>query len=268
MPIIRWPTAACMAVVSLWLAACAGVAPAPDAQARQALAPTGKLRVALYAGSPTSLVRDPATGETKGVGLDLGAALAARLGVPVELLEFASNAQALEALKAARADFAFTNATAARARDMDFSPAVLEVEQGYLVAQGSPLTVATMDRPGVRVGVSRGSTSEGVLARQLKNATVTGAPTIAAGAQMLALGKIDAFATNKAILFEMSDGLPGSRVLEGRYGLETFAVAIPKGREPGWDALRRFVAEARSEGVVKRAVGRAGLRGTGEPAPP
>ena len=45
--------------------------------------------------------------------------------------------------------------------------------------------------------------------------------------------QLDAFATNKPILFEMSDGIPGSRILDGRWGVEHVAVAIPRGREIG-----------------------------------
>ena len=36
------------------------------------LTPTGKLRVGLDLGSPLSLIKNPATGETNGVGYELG----------------------------------------------------------------------------------------------------------------------------------------------------------------------------------------------------
>ena len=55
---------------------------------RQALAPTGVLRVGVYPGSPTSLVRDPKTGKSAGVALELGQALGKQLGVPVQVVEF------------------------------------------------------------------------------------------------------------------------------------------------------------------------------------
>ena len=48
---------------------------------------------------------------------------------------------------------------------------------------------------------------------------------------MMTSGKLDAYATNKASLFEMAEKLPGSKVLDGRWGVEHFAVAIPKGRD-------------------------------------
>ena len=249
---------------AVWLAACATTAPQRDA-AVSALAPIGKLRVAVYAGSPTSLVRDPG-GQTRGVALDLGRAMADRLGVAFEMAEFRNNAEALDAVKEGRADFAFTNATPARMKDMDFSPAILGVEQGYIVPAGSTLRSTTdVDRTGVRVGVSRGSTSERELTALLKAATIVPAPTLAAGRQMLADGKLDAYGTNKAILHEMAANLPGSRVLDGRYGLEAFAIGVPKGRDAGLPWLRRFAEQAARDGTVDKAVERAGLRGSTRP---
>ena len=79
---------------------------------------------------------------------------------------------------------------------------------------------------------------------------------------MLEKRSIDAFATNKVLLFEMSDGLQGSRVLEGQWGVEQWAFAIPKGREVGMEFLRTFAEDAVATGLVKRASDRAGLRGT------
>jgi polar amino acid transport system substrate-binding protein len=119
-----------------------------------------------------------------------------------------------------------------------------------------------VDRAGVRVGVSRGSTSQAVLSRELKVALIVPTPNLAEATQMLASGKIDAFATNKSILHQMSDELPGSRVLEGRWGLEGFAFGIPKGRDAAIPLLRKLVAQVKSEGVVSRAAARAGVRGT------
>jgi polar amino acid transport system substrate-binding protein len=73
--------------------------------------------------------------------------------------------------------------------------------------------------------------------------------------------ELDLFATNKPTLFEMSDRMPGSRVLDGRWGVEHIAIAIPKGREAALEVLRGFVTEVQSNGLLARAVERAGLRG-------
>lgn len=250
----------------LVLLSCAGAVEPPITEVRQALAPTGKLRVGVYPGSPTSMLREAASGEVRGVSVDIGRELARRLGVPYEQVEFRRIAEVIEGMKAGAADFTISNASPARARDVDFTPSVLSLELGYLVPAGSPITAfADIDRPGVRIGVTQGSTSQATLPGLLKNASVVPAPTLAAAAEMMAQRRLDAFATNKAILYEMADGLPGAKVLDGRWGLEHLAMAIPKGREPGMAYMRKFAEEVSAQGLVLRAAERAGLRGTAKP---
>ena len=87
------------------------------------------------------------------------------------------------------------------------------------------------------------------------------APNIKAAIEMMSHGQLDAFATNKPILFEMSDAMPGARILEGRWGVEHVAVAIPSGREHAGDYLRNFVTEIQQNGLLKSATESAGLRG-------
>jgi polar amino acid transport system substrate-binding protein len=253
-----------VALLSLALvAACANTSTSVPSAATQALAPTGKLRVGLYPGTPTSIIGEPASADAKGVGFDLGRELARRAGIPYEPVVFPNNAEVFAAAKAGSVDVVFTNATPARMKDLDFSPTVLQVEQGYLVPQSSAIRdLEEIDRSGVRVGVSEGSTSEAALSRELRSATVVRTSSLKAARDMLATGKLEAFATNKATLFEMSDALPGSRVLAGRWGLESFAIGIPKGREAALRLVTRLVADARADGAVTRAVQRAGLRGT------
>jgi polar amino acid transport system substrate-binding protein len=234
----------------------------PMAGRRQALAPSGKLRVGVYPGSPYSMVRDPVSGEMKGIAVELGKALAMRLDVPYEQVEFARPAEIYEALKAGQIDMTIVNATLARADQFAWSPPLMLIELGFLAAAGLTFTTpADVDRPGVRVGVTQGGTMNSALARELKNATVVPAVTLKNGIEMLAQHKIDAYATNKANLFEMSDALPGSRVLDGRWGLEHLAMAIPKGRDAGLVYVGTFVEDAKSEGLVARAAARVALRG-------
>ena len=239
----------------------AAAALAADPQPRDILAPTGKLRAELYPGTPTSIL--PAqSGEPRGVGYELGKELARRLGVPYEPVVFSKNAEVLDAVKTAKVDVIFTNATAARAKEMDFGPPFLEIELGYLVPQKPVIAaVADVDVKGRRIGVTEGSSSDATLSRDLKNAEVVRATTITIALDMLSAGKLDAFATNKATLFEMAEKLPGSKVLDGRWGVERFAIGIPKGRDPGLAFLRKFTEDVRAEGLVKAAVDRAGLRG-------
>jgi polar amino acid transport system substrate-binding protein len=253
---------AALAIAGSMIVAGGGAAGAADPDVQRILAPTGKLRVGLYPGTPTSILPDPQSGGPRGVGYDLGKEFARRLGVPYEPVVFSKNAEVLEAVKTAQVDMAFTNASAERAKDMDFGPPYLEIELGYLVSQKSAIaTPADIDKPGVRVGVTKGSSSDGVLSRDLKSAEVVRAVTVGAAVDMMSAGQLDAFATNKATLFEMAEKLPGAKVLDGHWGVERHAIAIPKGRDQGNAFVEKFTDDAKSEGLVKAAIARAGLRG-------
>ncbi len=273
-PISRWLM---LGLLSLSLVGCASdfgalIAgkPAQDsttvsanAEVRQALAPSGVLRVGVYLGSPTSWVKDPKSGESVGIALDLGKELAKRLNVPVQIVEFDRLAQVLDSLKEGKIDFTFTNATAIRAKDMDFTVPLVRLELGYLVVADSKLqSVTDIDKAGLRVGVSQGSSSQGVLTQMYKQAKVVPADSLAKAKNMLATKQIDAFATNKGILFEMSDTLPGSQVLPGRWGLENLAIAIPKGRDAGREFVQSFANNVSQSGLLGKVIVRSGLRGT------
>ncbi|MGZ3295485.1 MAG: ABC transporter substrate-binding protein, partial [Xanthobacteraceae bacterium] len=79
--------------------------------------------------------------------------------------------------------------------------------------------------------------------------------------EMLERHELDLFTTNKPTLFQMSDQMPGARVLDGRWGVEHIAIAIPRGREAALEYLRRFVEEVQTGELLAEAVERAGLRG-------
>jgi polar amino acid transport system substrate-binding protein len=244
-----------------WLVACTTPPTEVPADVRSALAPTGTLRVGVYPGSPTSLVR--AGDEMRGVSVEVGRALARELDVPIDFVVLARPDEVVQALKAGRADLTVTNASAARARDVDFSRPLLGIELGYLVLPGSPVSALDgVDRPGIRIGVSAGSSSQAALAQTLRQAVLVPALSLPAAAELLRSGQVDAYATNKAILNEMADGLPGARVLDGRWGLEHLAIAIPKGRDVARPYLQRFADALQGSGAVQRAADRAGLRGS------
>ncbi len=245
------------------LGACASFPPTAPTEVRAVLAPTGTLRVAAYPGSPTSLLRTTGSEEMRGLAVDIGRELARRLGVPVQIVIFPRVAEVVAGLRAGQADVTITNATPARAADVDFSAPLVGLELGYLALPDSKVqALDEVDQPGMRIGVSQGSSSQAALTRLYKHASVVPAPTLQAAAEMLRSGQIDAFATNKGILFELADGLPGARVLPGRWGLESLALAVPKGREAARAWLATFTQDMAEQGHVQRAAQRAGLRGT------
>lgn len=250
------------AVVALLLVGGFGVATAQTADVRQALAPTGKLRLALQLGNPLNAVRDPVTGETKGIAFDLGTELARRIGVPLEPVVYPSVGALLEGGRSGAFDVMHVGFTPERAKEFDFMPVHIEVEFGYLTAGGSPIsTIADVDRPGVRIAVQDKSGPQAFLSRTVKNAVLVPAPSNSAALDAVKGGQADVMGSIKPILAELSATWPGSRILDGRPGVDPHAVAMPKGRDAGLAYLRQFMEEAKASGLVKSAIDRAGLRG-------
>src|SRR5688500_5582774 len=161
------------AILGLLVIGCASVGTGPTAEARQALAPTGKLRVGLQLGSPHNVIRDSTSGEMKGVGFDLGRELAQRMGVPFEPVLYPSVGALLDGGKAGAWDVAFVGFSPARATEWNFTPLHLEVEFGYLIPGGSSIsTMADVDRAGIRVAVQEKSGPDSFFSRTLKTAAV------------------------------------------------------------------------------------------------
>ncbi len=234
------------------LVGCAGLPVSPSDDQRQSLAPTGRLRVGVTSISPT-----------KGVTTDLGKALAERLGVEFVLVEVKSQAELLAGIAAGKIDFSGTNASPARAAQMDFTTTVLDIELGYLVVAGSTVSkFSDVDRTGVRIGVTQGSTSLTTLPKLLRNAAVVQMPPLKTASQMFLEKEIDVYATNKSILLNMSRDIPNSRILDGKWGVEHWAICIPKRRETGLAYLQKFIESARGKEVVMTAADKAGLSGS------
>src|SRR3984885_14356280 len=207
-----------VATLAFFLLARSGALPAQSADpaAARQLAPTGHLRVGVYAGSPTSQVTDPQTRQNHGVTYDLGKEFAARLNVPVEYISFPRVADVIDAIKDGKVDFTVTNATPVRAKDINFSQVLLIVELGYLVPENSPITrPEQIDGPGIRIGVSKGGTSARVLAEKFKNAKIIATESVPDATNALPNSVFYVYATNKAILFQIAQSLPGARVLDG-----------------------------------------------------
>lgn len=252
----------------LLIASCASMNSSPTPEVRQVLAPTGKLRVGLYLGAPSSVIKDPATGEMKGVGFDLGKELARRMGIAFEPIVYPTIGDLIGNATTGQWDVTFVSITPERAKSMDFTSPHLGIEFGYLVPTGSPISsIADIDRPGVRVAVALKGSSDSILSRDLKNAEIIRVQGQAGAFEVLKSEKADAFSAIKSNLFELSGQLPGSRVLDGYYAIDQQGMAMPKGRDLALAYANKFVADAKSEGLVKKAVERSGLRGAVETPP-
>jgi polar amino acid transport system substrate-binding protein len=243
--------------VSLLLS-CAS-APVVPSGARSELAPTGKLRAAINYGNPVLAQKDPASGEPRGVSVDLARELGRRLGVPVELITFDAAGKVFDALKRGAWDIAFLAIDPARATEIVFTAPYVVIEGTYLVLTDSPLrTIQDVDRNGVRVAVGNKSAYDLYLTRTLKYAQLVRVPTSPEAIDVFLKDKLEVAAGVKQPLIQFAKTNPNVRVIDGRFMVIEQAMGTPKGREVGALYLREFIEEMKTSGFVARGLEKSG----------
>ena len=248
-------------VISLGLIATVNAQKADDPRVAD-LVRTGKLRAGVGVVAPHWAIKDPATGELRGVAVDLARALAARLGVELLPVEYPSPPKVLDGLKDGAWDVGFLGIDPSRATVVDFSPPYLQIDATYLVPAGSSIrNLADADQAGVRIAVSSKSVEEIVLSRMLKRAELRGVDTVSAGFELLRAGTADVLAAPRPTALRFSAQLPGSRVLEDRFHATFGAMAVPKGQTGRLAYISEFIEEAKASGLVQQAIERASVRG-------
>ena len=233
--------------------------PSPTA----ALAPTGVLRASINLGNPILARRSAATGEAEGVSVDLARALAAELGVGVELQAFDTAARSVAAVTAGEADIGFFAIDPKRGEGVRFSAAYVHIEGAYLVRQASPLTDnSQVDRAGTTVMVGQGSAYDLYLSRELKAATIVRAPSSPAVVDAFIAENADVAAGVKQQLEADAARLPGLRLLPGRFMVIEQAMGVQAGRgDAAAQFLRGFVERMKVSGFVAQALERHQIKG-------
>lgn len=250
------------ALLATTFAACA--ASAEDGLVMKELTPTGKLRVAIAVSpSPSALyaIKDPATGKLRGVTIDLGTALAQKLGVPVEFLEYAASGEIIRAVDASVWDVTFMPVDEERKKILDFGNAYHLLQSTYLVAPGSTIrTLPEIDKPGVRIaGVDNTATFRASV-RASKNAIHVTVKGVDEAVDLMRAGKAEAIALSRESLSGLAAKLPGSRVLDGGFLNSTTAVAVPKNRPAALAYVSAFIEEAKASGSLRRSFDDIGLK--------
>jgi polar amino acid transport system substrate-binding protein len=241
------------------LSACAS---APPAGLLSEMAPTGELRAAINFGNPILAVKDPLTGEPRGVSVDLSRELARRLGVPLELVTFTAAGLVVDAVKDRKVDMAFVAIDPVRGADISYTNAYVVIEGAYLVRNDSPIrSNAEVDRAGNRVVVGKGSAYDLYLTRELKAAKLFRAASSPLVTDVFMAEKMEVAAGVKQQLQADAKRVPGVRLLDGRFMVINQAVGVPRGRDATAAYLRNFIEEMKASGFVARALARHGIEG-------
>ena len=233
------------------------------------LAPAGALRVAVTS-NPAVSTKDPGTGEWSGVWIDLARAVAQRVGAPVVIVEYASDAARDAATATGAWDIASTVDTPEQAAALGrtVAPPYLEIDNTLVVGPDSPLRgVADMDRPGVRIGALSGIPPERALSARVTRAEVVRVTTGAELVALLATGQVDALGANRASALGYAAQIPGARVLADRYAVQQQRITLAAGRPATALALAADeTRQALTSGRIRASIARHGAQGV-QPAP-
>ncbi|MEU6339597.1 transporter substrate-binding domain-containing protein [Streptomyces sp. NPDC046977] len=223
------------------------------------LAPGGVLRASINLGNP---VLAHGTGrEPGGVTVDIAREVAARLGVPVELLCFDAARKSYEAMATGRADLCFLAVEPAREADVAFTAPYVVIEGVYAVPRDSTIAApADVDRPGVRVGVKRGSAYDLFLSRTLRHATVVPGDE---GVEVFLAQELEVAAGIRQPMTAFVADRPGIRLVDERFMEIRQAVGTTRTRRPETVRfLREVVEELKAGGFVAEALRAAGQSAT------
>lgn len=234
------------------------------------LAPSGTMRAAYIASNPAQAVKDPRTGELRGVAVDLARELGRRLAAEVTFVACDSPQRVIEAVSGGDAEIGFVAYNPERAGPVEFSRPYLLVQQTFIVAADSPIRgIADLDRPGVTLGARRSDSIALYLRRTLARAqlielTDTDRDTVL---RRLRDGVLDAFGANRQRLTDMGAGEARVRLLpDDLYGVEQ-TIIVGAGRTRALTRVNEFLDEMRESGRLAASISRSGVVGiTAAPA--
>ncbi|CAL79441.1 putative periplasmic-binding protein; putative amino-acid periplasmic-binding protein [Bradyrhizobium sp. ORS 278] len=224
---------------------------------KEEIAPTGKLRVAVAvgpAGGAFWCVKSDSS--VSGVPVELGKAMAAQIGVPVEFVEHPNSNAILEGAAQGSWDVTFFPKDAEREAKVSFGPVYDSVDTTFIIRAGMDIpNIAALDHEGTEVAAINDTTVLRGAKAFLKKATVTGFKSYEEVYALLAAGEIDALTLARDQLNIMAKQIPGTKVLNETFKKTDTAVAVPQKHPQSLAFVTKFMTEAKANGLLKKAYG-------------
>ena len=232
------------------------------------LAPHGMLRAAINMGNFLLVTGRTANGDPDGCSPDMARAIAAKLGVPVQMVPYARPGELADDAGNDKWDIGLIGAEPARAEKIDFTAAYVEIEATYLVPAGSPIqAIAEVDVKGNRIAVTARSAYDLWLERNIHHATLHRGNNQAATIEMFQNEKMEALAGLRPGLLGDLEKMPGSRILDGQFTAVQQAIGTPKKNAAAALWLKQFVEDAKQSGAVAALIQKHGVVGRLSVAP-
>ena len=215
-----------VALIALVATACAANAQAQGTLAK--IKERGKLLAGVKLDTPPFGFLDDKN-EPVGFDIDLVRKIAARIGVPVELVKVTS-ATRIPLLVSGNVDLVAASMTHTRERDkaIDFSITYYTGGQSLMVPKASPIT-GVKDLGGKQVAVQQGTTLEKNLAAAAPTAKIIAFRDYTAAWLALAQGRADAFTGSLNVLQGFLKDNPNFKIVGEMFSVEPFGIGVRQG---------------------------------------
>lgn len=238
-----------------------GVSSVATAEREDRILARGELQVCIWPDYYGISYRDPRTGQLRGIDVDLAWELASDLGVNVAFVD-SSFATLIEDVLSERCDIAMfgIGITPERSAHLRFTqPHLLSDIYGIttrvnrLIEQWSDI-----DRPGVLVGVTRGTYHETVMRQRLRHAELVVIEPGGSRELELEAGRIDVFMTDYPYSRRLLDTVHWARLIEPPepFHLTPYGYALKPGDVGWYRRVEEFMHAIKRDGRLRTAAER------------
>ena len=199
--------------------------------------------------------QDPQTRQPVGYEIDFCRALAADLGVGLNLKVISTQGRLPELLQG-RVDVlaALVSYGAERAKQIDFSAIYISVANRFTV-RGDPGIKTVADLDGKKVGVSKGSLLEKLMRERMPRTTVVSFDDKSASYLALKTGRVDAILTVVDVLMAFKNRDPegdAMRVIPTNFFVSNDSFNVKKNEPELLAAINAFLARAEQSGLAAK----------------
>ncbi len=239
-------------VLALGLLACGGTSNNDEPGKTQMTLEEGKLLMSTNAAFPPyEMTTDD--GGYEGIDVEIAEAIAAKLGLELEILDMDFDA-ALLAVNEKKSDIVMAGVTVNEDRKvvMDFTDSYAQGVQVIIVKEGSTVTDENMGEG--KIGAQRGTTGAIYTSDDFGDDHVITYDNGASAVQALMNGQVDCVVIDKAPAEEFVKANPGLTILETEYAVEDYAIGCDKGNTALVTAINGALKELTADGTIQKIV--------------
>lgn len=186
-----------------------------------------------------------------GIDTEIAEALAAKLGLKLEVVDM-DFAAIVTAVQSGKVDVGIAGMTVdeERLKNVDFTDSYATGVQAIIVTEDSEIA-SVDDLDGKLIGVQEGTTSHTFCSEDYGDDSVIAYTNGATAVQALLQGKVDCVVVDEQPAISFVEANEGLKILDTKYAVEDYAIAVGKENTALKDALNTAMQELKDDGTIQ-----------------